>query len=179
MPLIMVPLTSMQDVLARYTFLTLRLASAIVRTNKGKTMKRQLVSVGASAIIVALAGCTPNVDQAKANFCKDLGAYAKAVANVGALGPDSTVSDLNKAIKAENDAYKKLEKAANRLSAAQSAAMKKVDQTFAKTYDNIKGSEKLGDAAGTIEQATAVMLDNYSDIASTTCVYGAPEAQAQ
>ena len=142
-------------------------------------MKRQLLSLGASAVIVALAACTPNVDQAKANFCKDLGAYAKAVAAVGALGPDSTVNDLNKAVKAENDAYKKLEKAANRLSAAQAAAMKKVDQTFAKTYDNIKGSEKLGDAAATIEQATAVVLDNYSDIASTTCVYGAPEAQAQ
>lgn len=82
-------------------------------------------------------------------------------------------------MKAENDAYKKLEKAANRLSAAQAAAMKKVDETFAKTYDNLKGSEKLGDAAATVAQASAVVLDNYSDIATTTCVYGAPEAQAQ
>lgn len=142
-------------------------------------MNRQLLSLWASAIIVALAGCTPNVDQAKATFCKDLGAYAKAVATVGALGPDSTVDELNKAVKAENDAYKKLEKAANRLSAAQAAAMKKVDETFAKTYDNLKGSEKLGDAAATVAQASAVVLDNYSDIATTTCVYGAPEAQAQ
>ena len=115
--------------------------------------------------------------QAKANFCKDLGAYAKAVASVGALGPDSTVDELNKAVRAENAAYKRLEKSANRLSKAQAAAMKKVDETFAKTYDNIKGSEKLGDAAATVEQATAAVLDNYSDIATTTCVYGAPETQ--
>ena len=142
-------------------------------------MNEPLLPLCACAIIVALSACTPNVDQAKANFCKDLGAYAKAVAAVGALGADSTVDDLNKAVKAENAAYNKLDKAANRLSAAQAAAMKKVDATFAKTYDNIKGSEKLGDAAATVEQATAVVLDNYSDIASTTCVYGASEAQAQ
>jgi hypothetical protein len=142
-------------------------------------VKRQLLSLWAFALIVTLAACTPSIDKAKANFCKDLGAYAKAVATVGSLGPDSTVDELNKAVKAENAAYKKLEKSANRLSKAQAAAMKKVDDTFAKTYDNIKGSEKLGDAAATVEQATAVVLDNYSDIASTTCVYGAPEAQTQ
>jgi len=139
----------------------------------------QLFSLWASAIIVALAGCSPNLDQARANFCKDLGAYAKAVATVGALGPDSTVDELNKAVKAANDAYNKLEKAANRLSAAQVGAMKKVDETFAKTYDKIKGNEKLGDAAATVAQATAVMLGHYSDIATTTCIYGAPEAQAK
>ena len=135
-------------------------------------MNRQPLFLWASAITVGLAACTPNVDQAKANFCKDIGAYAKAVAAVGALSSDSTVDELNKAVKAENDAYKKLEKAENRLSAAQAAAMKQVDETFAKTYDNIKGSEKLGDAAATVAQASAVMLDKYSDIATTTCVYG-------
>jgi len=155
------------------------LRSASLGTKKGTIVNRQLISLGASAIIVTLVACTPNVDQAKVNFCKDLGGYAKAVATVGALGPDSTVDELNKAVRAENAAYKKLEKSANRLSKAQSAAMKKVDETFAKTYDNIKGNEKLGDAAATVEQATAVVLDNYSDIATTTCVYGAPETQAQ
>jgi hypothetical protein len=135
-----------------------------------------LASAILASLVVGLAACTPNVDQAKASFCKDLGAYAKAAAAVGALSSDSTVNDLNKAVKAENDAYKKLEKASNRLSSAQAAAMKKVDETFAKTYDNIKGNEKLGDAAATVAQASAVVLDNYSDIASTTCAYGA-EAQ--
>jgi hypothetical protein len=142
-------------------------------------VNRQLLSLAAAAIAAALTSCTPNVDQAKANFCKDLGAYAKAVAAVGALGSDSTVAELNKAVKAENAAYNKLDKAANRLSAAQAAAMKKVDETFAKTYDNIKGNEKLGDAAATVEQASAVVADNYSDIATTTCVYGAPAGQTQ
>ena len=142
-------------------------------------MNRPLLLLWASAIIVALAACTPNVDQAKANFCKDLGAYAKTVATVGALGPDSTVDELNKAVRAENDAYKKLEGAEKRLSSAQAAAIKRVDETFAKTYDNIKGNEKLGDAAATVSQATAVMFNQYSDIATTTCAYGASEVQAQ
>jgi len=142
-------------------------------------MTRHLLWLCASATLLTLSACSANVDQAKANFCKDLGAYAKAVAAVGALGQDSTVDELKKAVKSENDAYKKLDQAANRLSAAQSAAMKKVDETFAKTYDNIKGNEKLGDAAATVSQATAVVLDKYSDIATTTCVYGAPDTQAQ
>ena len=141
-------------------------------------MIRQLLWLCASVALLALIGCSPNVDQAKANFCQDLGAYAKAVAAVGALGQDSTVDDLKKAVKSENDAYKKLDKAANRLSEAQSAAIKKVDETFAKTYDNIKGNEKLGDAAATVSQATAVVLDKYSDIATTTYVYGAPDTPA-
>jgi hypothetical protein len=147
---------------------------------KGTIVNRQPLSLSVSVIIVSLvvglAACTPNIDQAKATFCKDLGAYAKAVAAVSALGSDSTVNELNKAVKAENDAYKKLDKASDRLSTAQVAAMKKVDETFAKTYDSIKGNEKLGDAAATVAQASAVVLDHYSDIATTTCAYG---AQAQ
>jgi hypothetical protein len=142
-------------------------------------VNRQRLWLWTPVLISALTGCSPNIDQAKVNFCKDLGAYAKAVAAVGALGQDSTVDELKKAVKTENDAYKKLDKAANRLSAAQSAAMKKVDETFAKTYDSIKGNEKLGEAATTVSQATAAVLDKYSDIATTTCVYGSPDAQAQ
>jgi hypothetical protein len=141
-------------------------------------MNNQLFSLCILAATLALSGCAPNVDQAKAAFCKDLGAYAKTVAAVGALGSDSTVDQFNKAVKAENDAYKRLDKAANRLSSAQAAAMKKVDQTFAKTYDSIKGSEKLGDAAATVQQASAEVFNNYSDIATTTCVYGAPDTQS-
>ena len=137
-------------------------------------MNRQLISLSASAIIVALTACAQSVDQAKANFCKDFGAYAKTVAAVGALGPESTVDQLNNAVSAENAAYKKLEKSADRLSAAQAAAIKKVDETYAKTVDNLKGSQTLGDAAPTVAQASAVVLDNYSDIATTTCAYGGP-----
>ena len=127
------------------------------------------------AITFALAGCAPNIDKARAAYCKDLGAYAKTVAAAGALGPDSTVSDFRKAQKDEEEAYKKLTKAAFRLSKSQDAAIRKVKESFEKTVNDIKGSEKLGAAATTVQQATAQALDQYSDIASTTCAYGAPE----
>jgi hypothetical protein len=142
-------------------------------------MARQLLLLCCCAVAVTLAACTPNLDQARATFCKDLGAYAKSVAAVGAIGSDSTVDELKKAVKASNDAYAKLDKAANRLSAAQAGAMKKVDETFAKTYDNIKGNQTVGDAAVTVAQASTVVFNHYSDIATTTCVYGAPEDKAQ
>jgi hypothetical protein len=125
------------------------------------------------AITFALAGCAPNIDKARAEYCKDLGAYAKTVAAVGALGPESTVSDFNKAEKDEEEAYKKLTKAAFRLSKAQDAAIRKVKESFEKTVSDIKGSEKLGAAATTVQQATAQALSQYSDIATTTCAYGA------
>ena len=128
------------------------------------------------AIIFAFAGCAPNIDKARAEYCKDLGAYEKTVAAVGALGPDSTVSDFKKAQQDEEEAYKKLTKAAFRLSEAQDAAIRKVKESFEKTVSDIKGSEKLGDAATTVQQATAQALSQYSDIATTTCAYGAPEA---
>jgi hypothetical protein len=127
------------------------------------------------AITFALAGCTPNIDKARAEYCKDLGAYAKTVAAVGALGPDSTVSDFKKAQKDEAEAYEKLAKAGSRLSRAQDAAIRKVKESLEKTVNDIKGSEKLGAAAATVQQATAQALDQYSDIATTTCAYGAPE----
>jgi hypothetical protein len=127
------------------------------------------------AITFALAGCAPNIDKARAEYCKDLGAYAKTVAAVGALGPDSTVSDFKKAEKDEAEAYKKLAKAGSRLSRAQDAAIRKVKESLEKTVNDIKGSEKLGAAAATVQQATAQALDQYSDIATTTCAYGAPE----
>ena len=127
------------------------------------------------AITFALAGCTPNIDKARAEYCKDLGAYEKTVAAVGALGPDSTVSDFKKAQQDEEEAYKKLTKAAFRLSQAQDAAIRKVKESLEKTVSDIKGSEKLGAAATTVQQATAQALSQYSEIASTTCAYGAPE----
>jgi hypothetical protein len=126
-------------------------------------------------ITFALAGCAPNIDKARAEYCKDLGAYAKTVAAVGALGSDSTVSDFTKAEKNEEEAYRKLTKAAFRLSEAQDAAIRKVKESFEKTVSDIKGSEKLGAAATTVQQATAQALSQYSDIATTTCAYGAPE----
>ena len=125
------------------------------------------------AITFALAGCAPNIDKARADYCKDLAAFEKAVAAAGALGPESTVSEFTKAQKNEEDAYNKLAKAAYRLSEAQDAALKKVKASFEKTVSDIKGSEKLGAAATTVQQATAEALNQYSDIASTTCVYGA------
>ena len=65
----------------------------------------------------------------------------------------------------------------NRLTSAQNAAIKKVDGTFEKTVADIEGAEKLGAASATVAQATAQALDQYSDIASTTCIYGAPEEE--
>jgi hypothetical protein len=130
------------------------------------------------SITFALAGCAPNIDKARAEYCKGLGAYAKAVAAVGALGPDSTVSEFIKAQKDEEEAYKKLTRAASRLSKAQDAAIRKVKDSLEKTVGDIKGSEKLGAAATTVQQATAQALDQYSDIATTTCAYGAEEANA-
>ena len=149
-----------------------------MRSNDLIASEKIMTAVYALAVIAitfALAGCAPNIDKARAEFCKDLGAYAKTVAAIGALGPDSTVSDFKKAEKDEAEAYKKLTKAASRLSRAQDAAIRKVKESLEKTVSDIKGSEKLGAAAATVQQATAQALDQYSDIASTTCAYGAPE----
>ena len=115
------------------------------------------------AITFALAGCAPNIDKARAEYCKDLGAYAKTVAAVGTLGPDSTVSDFKKAEKDEAEAYKKLAKAGSRLSRAQDAAIRKVKESLEKTVNDIKGSEKLGAAAATVQQATAQALSQRSE----------------
>ena len=134
------------------------------------------LSLATLTIALALAGCGPKLDQARTAFCKDLGAYAKAVAAAGAIGPDSTVADFTKTQKDVDAAYKKFEGAANRLSDAQNAAMKKVNQTFEKTLNDIKGNEKMGAAATTVTQVTAGALSQYSDIASTTCVYGADDS---
>jgi hypothetical protein len=154
-----------------------------MRSNDLIASEKILKAVYALAVIAitfALAGCAPNIDKARAEYCKDLGAYVKTVAAAGALGPDSTVSDFKKAEKDEQEAYKKLTKAASRLSRAQDAAIRKVKESFEKTVNDIKGSEKLGAAATTVQQATAQALDQYSDIATTTCAYGAPEeASAQ
>ncbi len=94
----------------------------------------------------------------------------------GELGPDSTVAEFNKAQKDVDAAYKKLERSADRLSAAQNAAIKKVNRTFEKTVNDIKGNEKMGRAAQTVAQASAQAMSQYSDIASTTCVYGADDS---
>src|SRR5262249_9036953 len=104
-----------------------------------KPVRILMKAVNALAVIAipfVLAGCAQNIDKARAQYCKDLGAYAKTVAAAGALGPDSTVSEFIKAQKDEEEAYKKLTKAAFRLSEAQDAAIRKVKESFAKTVSD-------------------------------------------
>src|SRR6516225_6633486 len=107
---------------------------------------KSVLALAVIATTFALAGCAPNIDKARAEYCKDLGAYAKTVAAVGALGPDSSVDEFKKAQKDEEEAYNKLTRAAFRLSEAQDKAIRKVKDSFEKTVGDIKGSEKLGAA---------------------------------
>jgi hypothetical protein len=79
-------------------------------------MKNILFLSLTAVLLLSLAGCgQPSVDQAKANFCQDLGEFGTAVAGLRQLDGASTKQDLQDATNSVQKAWGDLQKSAGTL----------------------------------------------------------------
>lgn len=126
-----------------------------------------------SAAIASLAACTPKLDTAKAAFCQELGGYAQAVNALDALNPNSTVDQFKYQAGLVEQAAGRLEAAAKILNNAEAIALVKSREQFANAVGSIAGTETVDQADTQIDQAAAKAIDQFIQIDSTMCRYGA------
>ena len=79
-------------------------------------MKNILYLSLAIVLLLSLAGCgQPSVDQAKANFCQDLGEFGTAVVNLRQIDPTSTKQELQDATNGVQKAWGDLKSSASKM----------------------------------------------------------------
>lgn len=127
----------------------------------------------ALAALMPLSACAPKLDAAKATFCQELGSYARAVNALDALGPSSSVDQFKYQQSLVEQAAGRLEAAALVLNNAEAKALAQSREQFANAVGSIAGTETVAQADAQIDQAAAKAIDQFIQIDSTVCTYGA------
>ncbi len=127
----------------------------------------------ALAALMPLGACAPKLDAAKATFCQELSSYARAVNALNALGPSTSVDQFKFQQSLVEQAAGRLEAAALVLNNAEAKALAQSREQFANAVGSIAGTETLAQADAQIDQAAAKAIDQFIQIDSTVCSYGA------
>jgi hypothetical protein len=89
-------------------------------------------------LLLSLAGCgQPSVDQAKANFCQDLGEFGTAVVNLRQIDSSSTKQELQDAANAAQKAWGDLKSSAGTLQNVQVDGVESAINDLQKSVDDI------------------------------------------
>ncbi len=133
--------------------------------------KRILIST-IFIVSLLLAGCQESIDDAKADFCTDLGTFAQALAEFRAIDATSTTDDLNNAVSDVENAWNDLKSSASNLEDIQVDDAQGAFQTLKDDISNISGDSSLADAEVQIKQDVVAALSEVVDIFTTSCTYG-------
>jgi hypothetical protein len=125
----------------------------------------------AAVCVVALAGCQPTVDEAKADFCKDLGEFAVAVQALRQIDETSPKQELDDAVDVARKALDELRGSAETLAEVQTDEIESAVNDLQSYSDSIPGDDTVGEAAADVKAATADTMAYALDIATTVCTY--------
>ena len=128
-----------------------------------------------SAIFVLsllVAACQPSVDEAKADFCSDLGEFGQALVGFRQLNPASTKDDLNKAESDVQKAWDNLQSSASTLKDVQTSSVQDAFETLKKDIGDIPDDTTLADTELMIKDDVVSTMGETLQIFSTTCTYG-------
>lgn len=101
--------------------------------------------------LVAIAGCQPSVDQAKAELCSALAGYDQAVTYLQAVQGSSTVGQLKDAQKAVDKAAQQVNNAAEKYQKAEIREVKDSYQQLERKIKNIPDKATLAQAQQSIQ----------------------------
>ena len=136
-------------------------------------MKKARFLVGVLLITLILSACAPTLDEAKADFCSDLGTFGQAVIDLNNLGVSATVDQLNDAKDAAADAWGDLKSSAETLADVQVDEMEdSYDAVQNDVSQAISGDTTLAEAGGVYAGGLADLLADVSQISITVCQYG-------
>jgi len=123
-------------------------------------------------LLLSLAGCgQPSVDQAKADFCQDLGEFGTAVASLRQLDGSSTKQDLQDATNAVDKAWGDLKSSAGTLQNVQVDGVESAVNDLQKSVNDIPDDATLDQGLVGVRGATVNTLAETLQIATTTCTY--------
>jgi hypothetical protein len=119
-----------------------------------------------------LAACQPSVDEAKADFCEDLGEFGIALAQYRQINETSTKDDLQKAQSDVEKTWADLQKSAETLGEVQTDSVEDAYGDLQKGVNDIPDDATLGDAELMVKQGVLSTLEEVLRISTTTCTYG-------
>jgi hypothetical protein len=139
-------------------------------------MKNILFLSLTAVLLLSLAGCgQPSVDQAKANFCQDLGEFGTAVAGLRQLDGASTKQDLQDATNSVQKAWGDLQKSAGTLKDVQVDGVQDAVNDMQQSVNDIPDDATLEAGLADVRGAVVNTLAEVHQIASTTCSYPPPQ----
>ena len=135
-------------------------------------MKNILYLSLAIVLLLSLAGCgQPSVDQAKANFCQDLGEFGTAVVNLRQIDASSTKQELQDATNGVQKAWGDLKNSASTLQNVQVSGMESAVNDLQKSVDDIPDDATLEQGLVAVQQAALATVGEVLKTSNTVCSY--------
>lgn len=101
--------------------------------------------------LVAIAGCQPSVDRAKADLCNAIAGYDQAVASLQTIQGNATVGQLKDAQKAVDKASQRVNEAAEKYQKAEIREVKDSYQQLQRKMNSIPDKATLAQAQQSIQ----------------------------
>jgi len=138
-------------------------------------MKKSILMIAILALSLVLAACQPSVDQAKADYCENVGGFAQALAQFRTLNATSTKGDAQQAVSDLERAWENLQSSAGDLAEAQVDGVENALQDLRNSIQDIPDDSTLAESELAVKQATVATMAETVQIFVTTCTYGQSE----
>jgi hypothetical protein len=115
----------------------------------------------------------PSVDEARADFCADLGEFGTAVVNMRQIDAGSTVEELEAADKAVQDAWGSLKSSAKTLKGVKIDGVQQSFDGLEQTVGAISDEATLEEAVLSVKEAALATVAQVLEISQATCTYPA------
>lgn len=135
-------------------------------------MKKIMFFATIFILSLLLVACQPSVDQAKADFCADLGEFAQAQVSLRSTNATSTKDELNQALSNLEQSWNNLLDSATTLGEVQVDGIQESFENLKNDISNIPDDATLAEAELTVKQDLLNMVAETQQIVTTTCTYG-------
>ena len=123
-------------------------------------------------LLLSIAGCgQPSVDQAKANFCQDLGEFGTAVVNLRQIDGSSTKQELQDAVSAAQKAWDDLKNSAATLQNVQVDGVEAAMNDLQRSVDDIPDDATLEQGLVAVRGAALATAAEVVKTTNTICSY--------
>jgi gas vesicle protein len=135
-------------------------------------MKKIILFATIFTLSLLMAACQPSVDQAKADFCADLGEFAQAQVALRNLDANSTKDEENQAVSNLEQTWNNLLDSVSTLGDVQVDGIQEAFETLKNDISNIPDDATLAESEVMIKQDLLNTLAETQQILTTTCTYG-------
>ena len=125
-----------------------------------------------AVLLMLVPACQPSLDDAKAQFCQDLGGFSGALKSDQSLDENSTVDEVKAAQSEVEKTWSQLQKSAEKLGDIQTDEMEASLKDLQKSVQDVSGEATVGEASSMLQQNAKATLDQVVQINTTVCSTG-------